>query len=90
VLISFDKYSEWNPFHRKIEVVQQSDKRMAVRMTVDMGPRLGTIISEETIYYCDERRKIICYGIGKEGASCFRFRYLTTITLNLISFHAFC
>jgi len=77
VLISFDNYSEWNPFHRKIEVVQQSDKRMAVRMTVDMGPRLGTIISEETIYYCDERRKIICYGIGKEGASCFRAVWLT-------------
>ena len=72
VLIDFDSYAEWNPFHRKVEIVTQprpTGDTVAVRMTVKMGGLLGTLVSTETIYYCDSKRHILAYGIGRDEAN---------------------
>lgn len=55
VLIDFESYGEWNPFHRNVDIVERADGTVAVRMTVAMGPLLGTIVSTETIYCARER-----------------------------------
>lgn len=60
--LAFDRYSDWNPFHRKVEIVEEgssSDVTVAVRMAVDMGPLLGTLVSTETICYVDSERHIM-------------------------------
>jgi len=80
VLIDFERYGEWNPFHRKVEIVTQprpDGDTAAVRMTVAMGGLLGTIISTETIYYCDPKRHILAYGIGRDGPTSLRVVWLT-------------
>jgi hypothetical protein len=51
VLVDFERYGEWNPFHRKVEIVNETrpdGDTVAVRMTVNMGGLLGTLISTET------------------------------------------
>ena len=64
-LLDFEHYSEWNPFHRKVEVVargvSEDDEERAVRMTVKMGPLLGTVVSAETLCYVDSERHILIY-----------------------------
>jgi hypothetical protein len=80
VLIDFDRYAEWNPFHRSVEIVTQprpDGDTAAVRMTVAMGGLLGTLISTETIYYCDSKRHILAYGIGRDGPTSLRVVWLT-------------
>ena len=76
VLLDFDKYPEWNPFHRRVRVVDQPGGKVAVHLTVDLGPLLGVVESEETVYYVDEKRHIFAYGIGREGPSCLRTVWL--------------
>ena len=76
VLLDFGAYGEWNPFHRNVEIVQQPSGTRAVRMTVDMGPLLGTIVSEETIWYVDSQRHIFVYGVATDGPSCLRVVWL--------------
>lgn len=79
VLIDFDSYAEWNPFHRKVEIVTQprpTGDTVAVRMTVKMGGLLGTLVSTETIYYCDSKRHILAYGIGRDGPTSLRVVWL--------------
>lgn len=63
--LDFDSYSKWNPFHKNVEIVEEgggSEATVAVRMTVDMGPILGTLVSTETICYVDSARKILMYS----------------------------
>lgn len=69
--LDFDRYSEWNPFHRKVEVVEEGEgpqATAAVRMTVNMGPILGTLVSTETICYVDSARKILMYSAKHPSA----------------------
>ena len=81
VLTDFEAYTSWNPFHRSVSVVHQNGgSNRAVRMTVDLGPIMGKIVSEETIYYCDSKRKIFIYGAWDAAPSCFRCVYLTKIS----------
>ena len=37
---------------------------------------MGTIVSEETICYFDNDRKILCYGVGVDGPACLRAVWL--------------
>ena len=69
--LDFDSYSEWNPFHKKVEIVEEGDgpeATAAVRMTVDMGPILGSLVSTETICYVDSARKILMYSAKHPSA----------------------
>ena len=66
VLLDFKSYGQWNPFHSKVDIVEQDGVRegtVAVKMTVNMGPILGAIVSTETIWYVDSSRHIL----AKEG-----------------------
>lgn len=76
VLLDFERYKEWNPFHRDVRVVDQPGGTVAVSLTVDMGELLGTLVSEETVYYVDEKRCILAYGIGRKGPACLRAVWL--------------
>ena len=85
VLLDFESYSQWNPFHSNVDIVEQDGVRkgtMAVKMTVNMGPILGTIVSTETIWYVDSSRHILAYGIGSDGPSSLRVVWITTIRNN--------
>eukprot|EP01051_Picozoa_sp_SAG22_P022793 SAG22_NODE_5608_length_985_cov_1.255079_1_plen_285_part_00 len=82
VFVDFDRYSEWNPFHRKVEVVEQQvgergsggappgkpATTVSVRMTVAMGPLLGTIVSTERVCYVDSARHILMYSAAHPSA----------------------
>lgn len=79
VLIDFARYGEWNPFHSRVDVVEQDGGRagaFAVRMEVQMGPLMGLLVSTETIWYVDSTRHILVYGIGADGPSSLRVVYL--------------
>ena len=45
VLLDFERYGEWNPFHSRVDVVEHGDG-VAVRMRVAMG-LLGELVSTE-------------------------------------------
>jgi hypothetical protein len=69
--LDFDRYALWNPFHRKVEIVEEGEgdaTTVAVRMTVDMGALLGTLVSTETICYVDSERHILMYSARHPSA----------------------
>ena len=76
MLLDFERYGEWNPFHRRVDVVEHGDG-VAVRMTVAMGGLLGELVSTEQVWYVDSERHILAYGInGRDGPSSLRVVYL--------------
>ena len=51
-----------------MEEGEGSDVTVAVRMTVDMGPLLGTLVSTETISIVDSDRHIMMYSARHPSA----------------------
>ena len=89
--IDFDSYAEWNPFHRKVEVVEQGEgsdaHTVSVRMTVAMGPILGTLVSTEAIGYVDSQRHILMYSA--EHPSALRMAWLLNSPSGGTIFHSY-
>jgi hypothetical protein len=77
VLLDFARYGEWNGFHRKMEVVEKAGGVVGLRMTVALGPILGTVIETSTIFCVDGARHILVYGLrGTEGPASMRVVWL--------------
>lgn len=77
VLVDFERYGEWNGFHLKKQVVDKPSGEVGLRMTVDLGPVLGKVVETSTVYYVDEDRHILVYGLhGNEAASSVRVVWL--------------
>ena len=74
--IDFDRYAEWTPFHRKVAVGEEGEGAAtgSVRMTVAMGPILGTLVSTEAIGYVASQRHILMYSA--EPPSALRMAWL--------------
>ena len=88
VLMDFDKYGEWNGFHRKMEIVDKPNGSVGLRMTFGLGPVMGTLVETSTIYYVDENRKIIIYGLrGDEWPSSMRVVWLVDTPSGSTVFH---
>ena len=87
--IDFDSYAEWNPFHRKVEVVEEGEgsATVSVRMTVAMGPILGTLVSTEAIGYVDSQRHILMYSA--EHPSALRMAWLLPSPSGGTIFHSY-
>ena len=90
VLMDFDKYGEWNGFHRKMEIVDKPNGSVGLRMTFGLGPVMGTLVETSTIYYVDEIRKIFIYGLrGDEGPCSMRVVWLVETPSGSTVFHSY-
>jgi len=78
VVTDFDKYEEWNPFQKRVEVVESHEGFVCIRMTVKLG--VLDIVSTEKIYYCDSNRFILAYGIDRDGPASLRVVYLEALS----------
>jgi len=90
VLLDFASYGEWNGFHRSMEIVDKPKGLVGLRMTVDLGPVMGTVVETSTIYYVDERRYIFVYGLrGDEGPSSMRVVWLQSTVSGTTIFNSY-
>ena len=77
ILIDFERYGEWNGFHRRMQVVDRPGGIVGLRMTVELGPLLGIVVETNKVYYLDEKRHILVYGVrGDEGPSSMRVAWI--------------
>lgn len=88
VLLDFEAYGQWNPFHSRVDVVEQEDGAVALQMQVQMGGLLGELISTEVVWYVDATRHIIAYGIGRDGPSSLRVVYMEPLGERHTRFHS--
>jgi hypothetical protein len=60
-----------------MEIVDKPHGLVGLRMTVALGPVMGTIVETSTIFYVDETRYMFVYGLrGDEGPSSMRVVWL--------------
>ena len=90
VMLDFARYSEWNGFHRKMEILQKRAS-VGLRMTVHLGPLLGVVVETATIYYVDEVRHIFVYGVrGSEGPCSLRVVWFESLEHGMVTrFHSY-
>jgi nucleoside-diphosphate-sugar epimerase len=73
-----------------MEVVDKANGIVGLRMTVALGPVLGTIVETSTIFYVDEKRHLFVYGLrGDEGPSSMRVVWLEPTAANSTVFHSY-
>ena len=90
VLLDFERYGEWNGFHRKMEIVDKPHGAVGLRMTFGLGPIIGTLVETSTIFYVDEERHIFVYGLrGDEGPSSMRVVWLERTAHGSTIFHSY-
>lgn len=103
LILNFDSYTEWNPFHRQVKVVADSGGRRFVRMWVNFGAHhldglipvsQSSPLSDERILYVDDRPKysIIIYGLDWFSVPTMRVQVLEAIddvTCRLYSYDHF-
>ena len=49
ILIDFERYGEWNGFHRRMQVVDRPGGIVGLRMTVELGPLLGIVVETNKV-----------------------------------------
>lgn len=79
ILMDFKNYEKWNPFHLRADVVENESNQIFLGLKVKMGGALGTIYSNEEMYYVDSSRFVFIYGIGLKVPSSMRTVWLESI-----------
>eukprot|EP00924_Labyrinthula_sp_SR-Ha-C_P006719 snap_masked-scaffold_29-processed-gene-2.44-mRNA-1 protein AED:1.00 eAED:1.00 QI:0/-1/0/0/-1/1/1/0/256 len=75
VLVAFENYGTWNPFHTKIDVVESEDGRVFLGLNINLGV-IGSIVSYEEVYYVSTKDKLFMYGNALEVPSSLRVVWL--------------
>lgn len=86
-MLDFEAYEEFNPFHRRVRVVRDEatgDRYMEMKVNSKVAnekdDRLVApetcMVAREKIFYVDEERYILVYGLDAAMASSVRVQYL--------------
>jgi len=73
-IIDVDKYSDWNPYHRGLAIVENAKGDRFVRMRLALSPNPDNLeasrtlqVAEERVLYVDERENCCIFMYSYEG-----------------------